>query len=280
MNILTSGKPVDLSVHMLSTYQTLRVVLVAIALLFPWVLWIGGAFVSSQRVMLQPSISDYYHANEVTRTEQAARLAAVGVTPARVDIPILSGRGVMRNWFVGVLFAISGLLAVYKGYRPAEDLALNLAAIFATLVALVPNRWVDDPRPPLPLHDVFAVLFFLCIAYVCLFCASATLTLVKDENRRARYHRFYKLIGWSMVASPVLAAVLNQLVGVHNSFVFFLECVGIYAFAAYWLVKTLELRETNADHKAATGELQLAAGRGAVDAVQELPVVPAEASVS
>jgi hypothetical protein len=134
---------------MLSTYQTLRISLVVIALAFPWVLWIGGAFVSRQRVMLQPSISDYYHANQMTRTEQLARAAAVGVTPPRLDIPILSGRGVMRNWFVGVLFAITGLLAVYKGYRPAEDLALNLAAVFATLVALVPNRWIDDPKPSL-----------------------------------------------------------------------------------------------------------------------------------
>jgi hypothetical protein len=83
-----------------------------------------------------------------------------------------------------------------------------------------------------------------------------------------------------MVASPILAAVLNQLVGLHNSFVFFLECVGIYAFAAYWLVKTIELRSTNADRKAATGELELAAGAGASDAVRELPVVPAGASVS
>jgi hypothetical protein len=279
MNILTSGKPVDLRIHMLSTYRTLRISLVVIALVIPWLLWIGGAFISKQRLPLQPSISDYYHANEMTRTEVAARAAALSAGVDRPTVAILSGRGVMRNWFVGVLFAISAMLAVYKGYRPAEDLALNLAAVFATLVALVPNQWVDDPKPVLPFHGTFAVLFFLCIAYVCIFCASATLPLVKDEDRRKRYRRFYKIIGWAMVASPVLAAVLTQFFGLRASYVFFTEASGVYAFGAYWWVKTHELNETNADRRAARGELKLAAGTGAADAVRELPVtqtVPAD----
>jgi len=272
MNIFKSGEPIDLSEHMLSTYQTLRMVLVIIALLFPWVLWIGGFYISRQHVELQHSISAYYHANEMTRTELAARESARSEGQTRTPVHIDSGRGVMRNWFVGVLFAISALLAVYKGFRPAEDLALNLAAIFATLVALFPSQWVDDPKPrPFSFHGTFAVLFFLCIAYVCIFCASATLSLVRDENRRARYRRFYKLVGWTMVASPVLAAVLNVFVG-GVAYVFFLEAVGVYAFAAYWWVKTREIRETKADQKAATGEIELAAGKGASDALRELPV--------
>ena len=62
MNIFKSGEPIDLSDHMLKTYQTLRVVLVIIALAFPWVLFIGGRFVFDN-IPLQASISDYYHAN-------------------------------------------------------------------------------------------------------------------------------------------------------------------------------------------------------------------------
>jgi len=275
MNIFKSGEPIDLSEHMLSTYQTLRIVLVVIALLFPWVLWIGGFYISRQRVELQHSISAYYHANEMTRTELAARESALREGRQRDNVHIDSGRGVMRNWFVGVLFAISALLAVYKGFRPAEDLALNLAAIFATLVALFPSQWVDDPKPqPFSFHGAFAVLFFLCIAYVCIFCASATLSLVRDENRRAHYRRFYKLVGWTMVVSPIIAAVLNVFVG-GVAYVFFLEAVGVYAFAAYWLVKTREIRETKADLKAASGEIELAAGKGASDALRELPVTQA-----
>lgn len=275
MNIFNFSAPIDLSDHMLSTYQTLRVVLVVIALIFPWVLWIGGSYLSRQRLELQRSMSAYYHANEMTRKELAERESAKREGRQRDNVPIDSGRGVMRNWFVGVLFAISALLAVYKGFRPAEDLALNLAAVFATLVALVPNRWADDPAPLFPFHGTFAICFFLCIAYVCIFCASATLSLVR-EDRRAHYRRFYKLVGWAMAASPLLAAVLTQFFGLHNSYVFFVEAFGVYAFAAYWFVKTREISETNADRKAASGELQLPPGKGAADAVREIPVTTVE----
>ncbi|HSE18796.1 MAG TPA: hypothetical protein VLB46_17190 [Pyrinomonadaceae bacterium] len=280
MRMFNFDEPLDLSDHMLSTYQTLRVVLVVIALVFPWLLWIGAFYVSRQRVELQSSISAYYHANEMTRKELAERASAASEGRTRENVLIDSGRGVMRNWFVGVLFAISALLAVYKGFRPAEDLALNLAAVFATLVAIFPNRWVDDPKPPFPFHGTFAILFFLCIAYVCIVCAPATLSLVKDAGRRAHYRRFYKTIGWTMVASPVLASVLTQVFNLKASYIFFAEAFGVYAFAAYWLVKTIEIRETNADRKAANGELQLAPGTGAADAVRDIPVIQAPSSAS
>ncbi|HSK70867.1 MAG TPA: hypothetical protein VK892_04165 [Pyrinomonadaceae bacterium] len=237
MNIFKSDEPVDISEHMLATYQSLRVVLCIIALLFPWVLWIGG-YISNEHLELQPSMSDYYHA----------------------------GGGVMRDWFVGGLFSISGLLFVYKGYRPAENLALNLAAVLAVLVALFPNT------SDLPFHGIFAVCFFLCIAYVCIFCASATLPLVK-EDRRVYYRRTYKLLGYAMVISPVIAAILTYALRVRHSYIFVAEFCGVYAFAIYWIVKTKEISETHADRKAAQGELLLPAGEGASDAIREMPVI-------
>jgi hypothetical protein len=273
MNIFKSGEPIDLGEHIVATYQTLRVVLVIIALAFPLVLWIGGS-ISKDRLGLQPSMSDYYHANAVSAREFAAREFAARDSAEREGrkhepMQLDSGRGMMRNTFVGVLFVVSALLAVYKGYRPAEDLALNLAGIFAVLVALFPNAW---DGPGLPYHGIFAVCFFLCIAYVCIFCASSTLSLVKEDKQRLRYRRLYKWLGYAMVASPILAAILSQFLGLRSSYIFFAEACGVYAFAAYWLVKTLEIRETNADQRAASGELKLAAGKGASDAISEIPV--------
>jgi hypothetical protein len=269
MNIFKSGEPIDLSEHMLATYQTLRVVLVIVALAFPWVLWIGGRFVFDH-IPLQASMSNYYHASSASIDKRNFDIR----TGAAPD-PLNSGRGVMRNWFVGVLFAISGLLAVYKGFRPAEDLALNLAALFAVLIALVPNAWEGRGTP---WHGIVAVAFFLCIAYVCIFAASATLPLVEDEDRRKRLHRVYKTLGWVMVASPAIAAVLSYFRPFNGRFIFLAEASGVYAFGLYWLVKTLEIRQTNADERAASGELQLAAGKGASDAVRELPVTVAQRS--
>ena len=267
MNIFKSGEPIDLREHMLASYRILRVVLFIVALSFPWVLGVGG-YISRDRLTLQPSMSDYYHANAAATRELSAR-AQQGHQRVQLD----AGRGVMRNWFVGVLFGISALLIVYKGYRPAENVALNFAGLFAVLVALYPNAWDQLESSKLPsLHSIFAVCFFLCIAYVCIFCASATLPLVKDEGRRAHYRRIYKLMGYAMVASPALAYILILALGARSSFIFFAEACGVYAFAAYWLVKTLEIRETDADRKAANGEIELSAGVGVSDAVRELPV--------
>lgn len=267
MSIFKFTEPVDLSKHMLATYQTLRVVLCVIALTFPLVLWAGGA-ISTHHLRLQRSMSAYYHANEDSDREFALRESG-GCKPEGPQCTQLdSGRGVMRNWFVGVLFIISAMLVVYKGYRPAEDVALNLAGVFAVLVALFPMAW---DAPGLPLHGIFAFSFFLCIAYVCIFCASATLPLVK-EPRRGYYRRWYKWLGYAMVASPVLASILTWVLKSNSSYLFFAETFGVYAFAAYWLVKTLEIRETKADEKAANGELQLEAGTGPSDAIREIPV--------
>ena len=266
MNLFKSGEPIDLSEHMLATYQTLRVVLVVIALAFPWVLWIGGRFVFDH-IDLQASISDYYHASSTSIAKRDANKRS-GAAPD----PFNSGRGVLRNWFVGVLFAISGLLAVYKGFRPAEDLALNLAAIFAVLVALVPNTWEGDGPP---WHGIFAVAFFIFISYVCILAASATQAQVEGERRKS-FRRIYKALGWAMVASPLIAAVLSYFPAFTGRFIFLAEAIGVYAFGIYWLVKTIEIRQTNADRAAASGKIQLEAGKGASDAVRELTVTPAQ----
>lgn len=268
MRILNFSKPVDLSEHMLATYQTLRVVLFIVALTFPLVLWAGGK-ISTHHLQLQGSMSAYYHANEESDREFARRQSAACKPQGPLDcVQLESGRGVMRNWFVGVLFIISAMLVAYKGYRPAEDVALNLAGVFAILVALFPMAW---DGPGLPLHGIFAFAFFICIAYVCIFCASATLPLVKGD-RRAYYRRWYRWLGYAMVAAPVLASILSWVLNSRSSYLFFAETLGVYAFATYWLVKTLEIRKTKADLKAASGELQSPASTGPLDALRQLPV--------
>lgn len=262
MKIFESDKPIELSEHIGKTYRTLRIALVVIALLFPWVLGLGGYYLTGGQLRLQRSMSDYYHANADPIGESSASESAVR------ERQLGSGRGVMRNWFVGVLFAISALLAAYKGYRPAEDVALNLAAVFAVLTAIVPNqsgtRW----------HGYFAIAFFLCIAYVCIFCASATLSLI-EKQKQGRYRLLYTVWGVGMVVSPIAAAILNVILR-SDSYTFIAEALGVYAFAGYWLVKTIEISKTEADLMAARGELILPAGTGPADAVRQLQVEKVE----
>ena len=93
------------------------------------------------------------------------------------------------------------------------------------------------------MHGTLAVLFFLSIAYVCLFRARDTLSLVDDPARRDRYDRSYKSLGTLMVVSPLAAMIVSDFftpTGGQSSRVFYIEAFGAWAFAAYWFVKSRE----------------------------------------
>ncbi len=211
-----------LEVQVEGTYRALRWGTAILGLALPWVLWIGG-FLDGRRLM--PSMSAYYHSG-------------------------------VRNEFVGMLCAVSALLVLYRGYTSLENWALNLAGTFLVGVALVPM----DPETErvVTAHGTFAVLFFACIAYVCLFRASDTLSLLHDPSQAARFRRTYRALGLAMLASPILAAILEGVLqpgGRGRSFIFFVEAAGVYVFAAYWLVKTYEVGLTHSEALAMRGQL-------------------------
>lgn len=216
----------DLRKHMLATYRALRLGVAWLGLLLPWLLWLRGRSVGEP---LQGSMSDYYW------------------------IPAV------RDPFVGVLFAVAALLVVYRGYSRRENWALNLAALFLAGVALIPTRQHAGDGGGSPLHGACAVLFFACISFVCLRCARDTLPLIDDDRRRTWYSRAYTWLGAGMVGLPLLAAILalslEATSGV-RSVILFIEAGGVYAFSAFWLVKTREIRETDAETLAMEGRLE------------------------
>ena len=221
-------KAKNLSAHIAATYRTLRLVLVVIGFTFPPLLWVGYGILKHDW-HLQSSMSAYYFA----------------------------GDGAMRDWFVGLFFATGALLFVYHGFTTLEDWVLNLAAGCALGVALFPMEWPPGTRNGwFSLHGVFAVSFFLCSAYICIFQASATLTLIKDETKRNRYQRTYSILGAAMVAAPALAFSLSLIPAFRNSIKFLVEAAGSFLFALYWLIKSREISETQADQEAASGKLQ------------------------
>ena len=102
----------------------------------------------------------------------------------------------------------------------------------------------------IPMHGISAILFFLSIAYVCIRCASDTLHLMEDKAREKRYRILYRLIGIGMILSPLIGVLLALIFDKYKSFAFFVEAAGIWIFAAYWLLKSLELASTNAERLA------------------------------
>lgn len=206
--------------HILETYSLLRIGMALIGILFPLVLWWVGLF---RGVKLQGSISAYYHTS-------------------------------MGDVFVGSLCAIGVFLYFYKGVTTKENIALNFAGIFAVLVALLPTAAPSDLKCETftaPYwHGTSAILFFIAVAYVCWFRASDTLNYVSNESRRNLYAVAYKALAIGMIFLPLLSAFLLHLFNETNIIVYFVELVGVWVFSTYWIIKTLEIRETQIDKKA------------------------------
>ena len=223
--------PADtLADHVFSTYASVRYGIAVIGFAFPLLLVAGGWLMG---VAFQASMSAYYW-------------AAPGS-----DYPP------MRIWFVGILFVVGAFLYLYKGFHPWENYALNVAGVSAFGVALVPMAWNCPQCSSVNLHGIFAVVLFLCIAYVAVRRAKDTLALVADKTLRARYRHSYRILGIVMVLSPLTAFVTTTLLtGGTARYVFFIETAGIYAFAAYWYLKSRELAHTNAELRAVRSDLR------------------------
>lgn len=230
-------KPNELQNHMLATYATLRIGVAVIAIVFPLVLSIGGALLN---MPLQDSMSAYYHAN-------------------------CDGYS-MRNWFVGILFAVGIILYLYKGYSSQENYALNIAGVLAICVAIIPMKWAcgevcgtfcEAEHEGLTLHGICAFSFFICIAYVCIFRASDTLRLMKNERRERRYQRLYRWFGALMIVSPFSALLLTVLFDQYQRYAFVAEAAGIWIFAAYWMLKSREISVTSAERRVLREEIEI-----------------------
>jgi len=160
----------------------------------------------------------------------------------------------MRNLFVGVLISIGSFLYLYKGFSKTENTALNAAGILAVLVALLPTSVPSDIisseapwLPPVPfvapyLHGICAVIFFLIIAYVCIYSSEDTLQVINDQKRKDQYRKTYKIYGVLMVVLPVLAAAIFFITA-RFYLVFIIELVAMWIFAAFWWTKSREVNE-------------------------------------
>jgi hypothetical protein len=205
---------------MLGTYHSLRLGIFFAGLALPFALWLIGGW---RGVGLQGSMSAYYW------------------TP-------------MRDVFVGVLVAVGFLLYLYKGFSTAENVALNLAGVFAVGVANLPTVNGNGPRGTVEtLHVVCAVAFFLCIGYVAIWRSPDTLKFLPSGDTERWYRRMYRLLGGAMIVFPIAALVMSKSLGFPN--VFAVEAAGVVAFSLYWGLKSREMMMTQLEERAAAGEV-------------------------
>jgi hypothetical protein len=157
----------------------------------------------------------------------------------------------MRNIFVGVLCAIALFMFAYKGYDRRDNIAGNLACIFALGVAFFPTS-VTEPLTtciPLPVdnriistvHFVSAALLFLTLAYFSI--ALFTLGTTDRTRRKRQRNRLYRICGYTILGSISLIAVYSFYL--EKKFpdlqrfdpIFWLETLALWAFGISWLTK-------------------------------------------
>jgi hypothetical protein len=186
------------------SYLTLRKVVGVLGMALPVVVAVWG-FELQHAYHLLPSISDYYD----LRT---------------------------RDAFVGILFTIAWFLFAYHGYDRNDDVAGNLACLFALGVALFP---IGGSRIERVVHLASAAALFLVLAYFALFLFTKS-GAFQTHAKRIR-NRVYRVCGALMltcvglIASYQLLWTQAPVTQLHP--VFWLETTALWAFGFSWFVK-------------------------------------------
>ncbi len=204
------------------SYLTLRKAIGILGILFPVVLVIGSIAVSGCNA-IQGSISNYYH------TE-------------------------MRNVFVGILCSIALFLFSYKGYKTIDNIAGNLAGLFALGVAFFPT----PPESPFPqcniqpssnnplvgdIHFLSATCLFAILSFFSLYLFTKSSESPVTNPQKLRRNKVYRWCGRVMIACIVLIAVYKiflsgkypEINGLN--LIFWLETFALWAFGISWLTK-------------------------------------------
>jgi hypothetical protein len=141
-----------------------------------------------------------------------------------------------RDAFVGVLFVVAWFLFAYRGYERKDDLAGDLACLFALGAALFPNSGAAWERI---IHFLSATAFFLVLSFfsLALFTKSGE---SQTPEKRVR-NRIYVACGVVMLACIALIALyywfLEDTAISALKPVFWLESLALWAFGVSWFVK-------------------------------------------
>jgi hypothetical protein len=192
-----------------------------LGIIFPLILWLGNKIFSGCDTILG-SVSDYYHSH-------------------------------MHDVFVGILCVIALFLFTYRGPESKDNIAANLACIFALGIAFFPTnlkefctQCTDCPVQTFPsIHNFFAATFFLVLIYFSLVLFPKTnKNPITGENlpctpQKLIRNKVYKTCGIIMLVS-IIAIACFMIFNINaGSFplIFTLEWVALAAFGISWIVK-------------------------------------------
>lgn len=151
---------------------------------------------------------------------------------------------VMRDVFVGGLCAIGVFLASYRGYERKDNIAGNLACIFALGTAFFPTSPEINTTSSLIgiAHYVFAAGLFLTLAYFSLALFRKTNPNTTLTPRKEKRNKVYAICGYAILLCIFLIALVKNMPDYYSvlqnySPVFWLESTALIAFGISWFVK-------------------------------------------
>jgi hypothetical protein len=196
------------------SYLTLRKAVGILGMLLPFVVSLGAWLIFQTGI--QSSISYYYHTG-------------------------------MRDVFVGILWTIGFFLYSYNGYERSDNIAGNLACVFAVMVSLFPTT-PEGSITPLErffgyVHLFSAALFFCTLIYFSLVLFTKTNLNKQSTPEKLQRNMVYRTCAYIMSACIVLIAVYYLLPeGLASRLdtlkpVYWLEAVAVLAFGLSWFTK-------------------------------------------
>ena len=204
------------------SYLTLRKAVGILGMILPFLLIFGYLFFEKD-CTFPPSISQFYYTD-------------------------------MGNWFVGTLCAVSLFMFCYNGHDKGDKIAAKLAGFFALLVAMFPTNFgsyadmhcsrITDGESAVAntLHYVSASIFFLTLAFFCLFQFVKTKQQGPVEGAKKTRNGIYKVCGWVILISLGGISVVSFVPGLYEKLksfkpTFVLETIALLAFGFSWLIK-------------------------------------------
>ena len=204
--------------NLVLSYLNLRKAVGFLGISFPFVLIIG-AMLFGACTGVQDSISDYNNTN-------------------------------MRDVFVGILSAIALFLFAYSGYNDLDFWMAKAAGLFGFMVAIFPDALDDNectiyvkqiiPDWMATVHFIYAALFFLVLAYFCIFLFTKSKGEMTPEKKKR--NTIYRVCGYTIIACLFLLALyffisaLKELLEDYKP-VLILEIIALWAFGFSWIVK-------------------------------------------
>jgi hypothetical protein len=188
-----------------------------LGIIFPLVLWLGNGIFGECDTVLG-SVSDYYHSE-------------------------------MHDVFVGFLCIIGMFLFTYRGHESQDNIAANLACIFALGVAFFPTNIKTlcvkcpncGPETYKNLHNLFAAAFFLVLVYFSLklFPKTNDDPKISPTKEKLKRNIVYKACGIIMLISMITIAIFMGFSINTGNFpiIFTFEWLALAAFGVSWIVK-------------------------------------------